>query len=453
MNLRSFDSLRDFIASSSVATLVDFPFAVIFVLVVGLIAWNMLIPIGIGIAAIVIYGLATQGTLRELSATTSRAGAQRNSTLIESLVGMETIKAIGAESRIQRRWEQTSSFLARVNVQQRTIANSTANFTHWAQHMVTLGIVVTGVYLIVDGRLTLGGLIACQILGIRAIGPFGRVSNMLLQYHNAAVALENLDGIMEIPLERPEGVQFLSRENFKGDIEFKDVCFTYPDSEVESLSHVSFKISAGEHVAILGRMGSGKSTIQKLCMGLYEPSSGSILIDGIDLRQLDPTEFRSQVGYAPQDVTLFYGSLRDNLTLAHPEARDSELIAAARVASLLEFINKHPRGFDMSIGERGESLSGGQRKSVALARALVHRPSILLMDEPTGSMDRSTEQVVKRRLNRYIKGRTWLVVTHRNLLLDLVDRIIVIDNGKLVADGSRDTVLDALKQGKIGKAT
>jgi ATP-binding cassette, subfamily C, bacterial LapB len=205
-------------------------------------------------------------------------------------------------------------------------------------------------------------------------------------------------------------------------------------------------------VAILGRVGSGKSTLQKLAMGLYQPTAGSIMIDGIDLRQLDPSELRSRVGYVPQDVTLFYGSLRDNITLSHANVSDAALVRAAEIANLSDYINRHPKGFDMQVSERGDSLSGGQRKCVALARAVVHDPPILLMDEPTGSMDHSTEVAVKQQLTDYIQGRTWVVVTHRNSLLEMVDRIIVIDNGRLVADGPRDSVIQALQQGKIGAA-
>jgi ATP-binding cassette subfamily C protein LapB len=239
---------------------------------------------------------------------------------------------------------------------------------------------------------------------------------------------------------------------FQGEIEFRDVSFSYPGAAMPSLQKVSFRIRPGERVAVLGRVGSGKSTLLKLALGLYQPTEGAILIDGVDLRQLDPTELRTRIGYVPQDVTLFYGTLRDNLILANSSVGDSDLVRAAELAGLADFINRHPEGFDMLIGERGDSLSGGQRKCVALARAIVGDPPILLMDEPTGSMDHSTETAVRGRLKDYVEGRTWLVVTHRNTLLSMVDRILVIDNGRVVADGPRDTVVDALQQGRIGKA-
>jgi ATP-binding cassette, subfamily C, bacterial LapB len=452
VNLRSFETVRDFITSASVTTIIDIPFAVIFIAVIAWIAWPVLIPLGIGLFVLLGYALSVQGKLKELAETTYRAGAMRNSTLIESLVGLDTIKAMGAESRMQRRWEDTTAFLAHVGVQLRLLSSSAINVTQWSQQMVTMFVIVTGVYLISAGELSMGGLIACTMLSGRIIAPFGQLAGLITSYHNAEIALKSLDEVMEKPLERPDGAQFLSREMFKGEIEFKNVSFAYPGAEIESLSDVSFKIKPGEHVAILGRVGSGKSTLEKLAMGLFQPTGGSIMIDGIDLRQLDPAELRSRVGYVPQDVTLFYGSLRDNLTLSNPQVSDAALVQAVEIAGLADFVNRHPQGFDMMIGERGDSLSGGQRKSVALARGVINQPLILMMDEPTGSMDHSTETVVKKQLVEFVKGRTWLVVTHRNSLLEMVDRIIVIDNGKLVADGPRETVVQALQQGKIGKA-
>jgi len=230
------------------------------------------------------------------------------------------------------------------------------------------------------------------------------------------------------------------------------VSFAYPGSDAASVSGISFSIKAGEHVAIVGRVGSGKSTLTKLAMGLYEPTEGAVLIDGIDLRQLDPGEYRKAVGYVPQDVTLFHGTLRENMTLAHRGVEDDALVRAAERSALIDFVNRHPRGFDMPISERGDSVSGGQRRCIALARSLVHTPGILFFDEPTSSMDNSTEGTIKEELTAYLPGRTLLLVTHRNSLLELVDRIIVVDGGRIVADGAKDGVLTALKQGKIGRA-
>ena len=452
VNLRSFESLRDFITSASITTLIDLPFAVLFIAVMAWIAWPVIIPVIIGLIIVVGYALSVRSKLKELAETTYRAGAMRNSALIESLVGLETIKSMDGESRVQRRWEDTTSFLAHVGVQLRLITNSTINVTQWGQQMVYIFVIITGVYLISVGGLSMGGLIACTMLSGRIMAPFGQLAGLITQYHNAQISLETLEDVMDKPVERPEGTQFLSREMFRGEIEFKNVSFAYPGAEMSSLSDVSFKIKPGEHVAILGRVGSGKSTLQKLAMGLYQPTDGAIFIDGIDSRQLDPSELRSRIGYVPQDITLFYGSLRDNLTMSNAQVSDAAIVRAVEIANLADYVNRHPQGFDMMIGERGDSLSGGQRKCVALARGVINEPPLLLMDEPTGSMDHSTEVAVQKQLAEFVQGRTWLVVTHRNTLLEMVDRIIVIDQGKLVADGPRETVVQALQQGRIGKA-
>ena len=452
VNLRSFDSVRDFINSVSITTLIDLPFAVIFCAVIFWIAPMVLLPLLAGVVIVLVYVSVGRGKLRELSETTYRAGVQRNATLIESLVGLDTIKAMGAESKTQRRWEEATAFLARTGVQLRLVSNANQFVTAGTTQLVTLFVVVTGVYLITEGLLSMGGLIACTMLAGRVMAPVGQLAGLLTQFQYAQISLGSVDQIMETPQERPEGARFLSRDTFGGEIEFKDVTFSYPGSEMPSLVDVSFKIKPGEKVAILGRVGSGKSTLQKLAMGLFQPSEGAVLIDGIDLRQLDPAEYRKQVGYMPQDLTLFHGTLRDNIVIAHPYASDGDVLKAAEQANLLEFVNRHPQGFDMTISERGDSLSGGQRRCVALARAVLGEPPVVLMDEPTGSMDHSTEVAVKSSLAAFIAGRTWIVVTHRNSLLEMVDRIIVIDNGKIVADGSRQSVINALQQGKIGKA-
>ena len=452
VNLRSFDSVRDFINSVSITTLIDLPFAVIFCAVIFWIAPMVLLPLLAGVVIVLVYVSVGRGKLRELSETTYRAGVQRNATLIESLVGLDTIKAMGAESKTQRRWEEATAFLARTGVQLRLVSNANQFVTAGTTQLVTLFVVVTGVYLITEGLLSMGGLIACTMLSGRVMAPVGQLAGLLTQFQYAQISLGSVDQIMETPQERPEGARFLTRETFGGEIEFKDVTFSYPGAEMPSLVDVSFKIKPGEKVAILGRVGSGKSTLQKLAMGLFQPSEGAVLIDGIDLRQLDPAEYRKQVGYMPQDLTLFHGTLRDNIVIAHPYASDSDVLKAAEQANLLEFVNRHPQGFDMTISERGDSLSGGQRRCVALARAVLGEPPVVLMDEPTGSMDHSTEVAVKSSLAEFISGRTWTVVTHRNSLLEMVDRIIVIDNGKIVADGSRQSVITALQQGKIGKA-
>lgn len=451
-NLRSFETVRDFITSATITAFVDLPFAAIFLLVIGWIAWPMTLPVIVGATLVGLYALTVRPKMQALTETTYRASALRNATLVESLVGLETVKSLGAEGVMQKRWESSAAFLARVGAQLRLLSATTSNGAMWAQQSVNIAMVVTGVYLIGHGELTLGGLIACSMLGSRALQPVGQVTALLVQYHNAATALRSLDEILRQPVERPEGSNFVTRQRFVGGIEFKDVSFNYPGQDTPALRNVSLRVNPGERIAILGRVGSGKTTLHKLILGLYQPTAGALLIDGIDLRQLDPAELRRHIGYVAQDANMFYGTLRDNLTIAARQASDEQVLEAARIGGIVDFINAHPKGFDMTIGERGESLSGGQRQGVAIARAVIHRPSILLLDEPTGAMDHSSEEEVKRQLDDFARDRTLIIVTHRTSLLELVNRVVVVDGGRIVADGPRDRVVEALRQGRIGRA-
>jgi ATP-binding cassette, subfamily C, bacterial LapB len=274
----------------------------------------------------------------------------------------------------------------------------------------------------------------------------------MTQYHTASTSLTSLEDVMNKPIERPLDSNFLSRPTFNGDIEFREVSFKYPGAEEQALTKVSFKIKAGEHVALLGRMGSGKTTIHKLILGLYQPTEGAILIDGIDARQIDPAELRRCIGYVQQDTHLFYGTMRENLTITMPHADDAAILYAAHAGGIDEFINAHPKGYDLLVGERGETLSGGQKQGVGIARALITKPSIVLLDEPTSAMDHSGEDAVKKRMMEASVGKTMVLISHRSSLFDMANRIIVIDSGRVVADGPKDQVIEALRTGKVGKA-
>lgn len=450
--LRSFEQVRDFIASATVTAVVDVPFALLFLAVIAWICWPLvLIPV-VGLLLIVTYSYLVQDRMHRLSETTFRASAMRNATLVESLTAMETIKAHGAERVMQTRLEETSVFLARVSAQLRLLSSSVVNGVGSLQQLVSLGTVIAGVYLIHAGELTMGGLIAASMLAGRALAPLGQMVGLMMQYQNTRTALKSLETTMKAEAERPEGSAFLHRPELKGDITFENVRFSYPGRETESLRGISLKIKAGEKVVVIGRVGSGKTTLQRLLLGLYTPDSGSVRIDGIDLRQLDPADVRRNIGYVAQDPMLFYGTLRDNIAVAAPFADGAAVLAAAQVGGLSSFVDSHPRGYEMLIGERGESLSGGQRQGVAIARAALLDPPILLMDEPSGAMDFSSEAQLKERLREYARERTLLVVTHRGSLLDLADRLIVMDDGRIVADGPRAQVLEDLKAGRVGKA-
>ena len=451
-NLRSFESVRDFIASATVTALIDFPFALIFLLVILWISWPLvLIPI-VGLIVGVIYAYVVQHKMHELSETTYRAAALRNAALVESLTALETIKTQGAEGVVQNKWERTSAFLSRTNAQMRLLSASATNGAATIAQVVSVALIVAGVYLIHERLLTMGGLIAVNMLGGRAIAPLGQAVGMLMQFQNARMSLETLDKLMAQPVERPDALAFIHRPEIEGEIEFRDVSFSYPGQDEPALQNVSLRVAPGEHVVILGRTGSGKTTLQKLMLGLYQPTAGAVRIDGIDLRQLDPADLRRNVGFVGQDATLFYGTLRENIAIGAPYADDSAIVHAAEVAGLTQFVNRHPKGFDMLIGERGESLSGGQRQEVAIARAVLMDPPVLFFDEPTSAMDFTTEAAFKERLRRFAAHKTMVIVTHRSSLIDRATRMIVVDDGRIVADGPREKVVQALQSGRIGRA-
>ncbi len=451
-NVQSFESIRSFVSSMTVVGLVDLPFVLLFLVVIMLINWSLGIPVIVGAVGLVIYASIVQRRLRDLSEESMSAGSQRNATLVEGLSNLESVKSFGVEGRIQEAYERTSMYISNVSARLKFISATLQNGAQWVQHLVAVAIIIVGVYLIIEGELTQGGLIAAYLLSSRAMAPVSQAAGLLAQYHQAATALRTLDDIMALPQERSPEKSWVSRPRLSGRIEFRDVQFQYPESGHLALTGVSFKVNAGERVAILGRNGSGKSTVQRLLLGLHYPSSGRISVDNVDLRQLDPAELRSNIGYVPQDVELFYGSLRDNIVLSRPVS-DEELLRVTELSGLKPFVDAQADGFDLQVGERGQRLSGGQRQALAIARAMVGDPSILLLDEPTGSLDHSSEEHFKRSLGQATAGKTLVMVTHRTSLLELATRIIVLDGGRIVADGPKETVIEALRQGKIRGAS
>lgn len=452
-NLRSFETVRDFIASATVTAIIDLPFAILFLLVILWISWPLVaLPI-LGIIGVLIYSYIIQYKMHELAETTFRAAALRNATLVESLTALETIKANGAEGLMQAKWEKSAAFLARTSARLRLLSSSAMNGAATLSQLVNLMIVIGGVYLIHEQMLTMGGLIACTMLAGRAMAPLGQVVGLLMQFENAKTALAGLETTMTTPGERSEESSFIHRPEIRGEIEFRNVSFTYPGHTQEVLRNVSFRIKPGERVVVLGRVGSGKTTLHKLMLGLYQPTEGAVFLDGVDLRQLDPADLRRNVGYVEQDTLLFYGSLRENIALRAPYADDLAVVTAAEVGGLAEFVNRHPEGYDMVIGERGASLSGGQRQGVAIARAMLLDPPVLLLDEPTSSMDFTSEGQFKESLRRFMQHKTLVIVTHRTSLIDLAERMLVIDDGKVVMDGPRQQVIESLQAGRVGRAT
>ena len=448
-NLREFESIREFIASASIVTVIDLPFVFLFVGAAYLLGGPIAIVPIVGMALIAIYAIIIQGPLKRSVQATVRTSSQKHATLIESLSALETVKTLGAEGALQRRWEQATGHMAKWGVRSRALSTSVLSFATFVTQMNTVGVVVFGVYLIADGEMSMGALIAVVILSQRALAPMAGVANLATRYHQARTALGTLNDIMAMPEERPVGKVFVRRPSLSGEIEFQNVKFEYPDAPLSALVDVSFSVKPGEHVALIGRIGSGKTTIQRLVMALHDPTGGAVRLDGVDVRQIDPADLRRSIGYVPQDIVLFFGTLRDNITVGAPYVDDAAVLRAAEIAGLKELVDRHPMGFDMNVGERGEALSGGQRQSLAVARALLLDPPILLLDEPTNSMDNTSEAVLKAKLKEFAANKTLITVTHRASLLELVDRIIVMDAGRLVADGPKDQVAEALRDGRI----
>jgi len=448
-NLQQFDSIRDFITSFSITTVVDLPFVLLGLFAIWYLAGKMVFVHIISMGLLVGFAFYVHVPMRKAVQRTFKASAQKNAILVEGLSGIETVKMHGAESQLQRAWEESVSYIAKWGAKARFLSNSVNHISGFLRNSTVVAVVVVGVYQVLNGDLTKGGLIACVILTRRVIAPMSQVVNLATRYHQAKEALTALNKIMEKPVERPQGKTFLHRTRFKGDIELKNVSFSYPGSTSQVLSNLSLKIAAGEHVAIIGPIGSGKTTIGRLLLGLYEPTSGMVAMDGTDIRQIDPSELRHFIGCVPQDVNLFSGTIRDNITLGTYGVDDTDILRAAELSGVTDFVKKNPLGFDMQVGERGKELSGGQRQSVAMARALLLDPPILLFDEPTSSMDNTTESRLRKKLEQLVGGKTFIVITHRASLLDLVDRIVVVDSGIIVADGAKEMVMDDIKSGQL----
>ena len=452
-NVREFESLREFFTSATMTTLIDLPFVLLFIAVIAMVGgWSMAAVPLVAIPIVVAMGVALQVPLRDRIRRVFRASEAKHAILIETLGAIEAVKALGAASQMQRKWEEVVDYVAKESLGTRFLSSLAVNFSVWVQAMVGVAALAVGVYLVGENHLTTGGLIACTIIAGRALAPLSTVASLLTRYHQSMSALAALNQIMDAPRERPRDRSFVHRPALGGDIRFQDVAFKYPGSELEALAGVSFAIKEGDRVGIIGRIGSGKTTLAKLLVALYQPQAGSILVDGTDIRAIDPVDLRRAVGYLPQNIALFAGSVRDNLLVGSPGADDAAILRAASIAGLIDIVNRHPKGFDMPVGERGEALSGGQRQTVALARALITDPPILVLDEPTHAMDRSAEERLKTQLQTELSGKTILIVTHRESLLSVVNTLVVMDAGKVVAAGPKELVLKAIAEGKVRMA-
>lgn len=443
-NIRDFDGIRSFFTSTALTAFIDIPFAVIFLLVIYSIhPILVLIPTTI-ICILFLFTIPMKNSIQKIVNSTHEAANKRNSILVESLANLETIKAFNASSTLQWHWEESTGDIAAKSLKSRIRSSSIATTAGYLTQLSSVLVIVVGVYLIRDGLLTMGGLIAVNILTTRTIAPMTQAASLLTNYQQMKTALQSLNELMAKEEERPEGKRFIRRPKFEGEIEFKNVDFSYPEEEKKALRDINFKIKAGERVGIIGQVGSGKSTISKLLLGFYDAGNGSIFIDGLDIKQVDPVDLRQGYNYVPQEVTLFSGTVRDNITLRSPHATDEEIVRAARFGVVNTLTDRHPLGMDLQVGERGFNVSGGQRQTIAVARAFITSSPIVLLDEPTNAMDHNTETKVINNLKEVTKGKTTIVITHKPSILSIVDRLIVMDDGAVVLDGPKDKILAQL---------
>jgi ATP-binding cassette subfamily C protein LapB len=446
-NLKDFDSIRGFLTNATMAAVIDLPFTFIFLAVIGYIGGSIVFIPMLTMGLILIYAFLIKDPLKKSIESTHEASAKKNSILIETLNNIETLKTLGTLNQIQYKWEESTGEIAQKSLKSRLLSASIPTVTQLLIQLNTVMIIVYGVYLIQDFELSMGGLIAIVILTSRTLAPMGQVAALMTNYEDTKTSYETLNEIISKPAERPSGKKFVTRPEFSGHIEFVDVTFTYPNAEVPALKNVSFEIKPNESVAIIGRIGSGKSTVQKLLLGLYEPDSGQILLDGIDIKQIDPADLRKNIGYVSQDVMLFRGTVKDNILFRASHASDSAMIRAAEVSGTAEFIKKHPKGYEMPVGERGQGLSGGQRQSIGIARAFLLDAPIMLMDEPSNAMDQITESKLLDNLEKNLQGKTSILVTQKMALLKIVKRVIVINEGKVFIDAPKEEALLKLQGG------
>ena len=448
-NIQEFESVRDFVTSFSITSVIDLPFMVLGLFVVWYLGGSIALIFLFAIVILAIHAWLIQKPLQGAVGKTFQASSQKNAILVEGISGLETIKMLGAESQIQRAWEEAVSYIAKWSSRARFLSGSVNDASFFWQSTVVVGVVIAGVYKIAEGNLSQGGLIALVILSRQVLGPMGQVVSLATRYQRAKEALKTLNDIMALPVERPAGKAFLHRTRFDGAIGIKSLTFSYPGQAAKALNNITLEIRAGEKVGVIGPIGSGKTTLGKLMLGLYEPISGMVTMDGTDIRQIDPTELRRFIGYVPQDIQLFRGTVRNNVTMGTHDVDDMSILRASDIAGVDEFVKKHSLGYDMEIGELGRGLSGGQRQCIVIARALLLDPPVLVLDEPTSNMDNRSEVRLRKKLAEVIQDKTLILITHRASLLEMVDRLIVIDNGAIVADGPKASVLEALKRGQL----
>jgi ATP-binding cassette subfamily C protein LapB len=432
--VREFETLREFFNSSTLVILIDLPFVFFFIYVIYLIAGPLAYVPLLAVPLVIIVGLGIQPFLSRITKGSVESGMNKQAVLVETLNGLETVTATGSGKLMKKRYEDALNNQSDSGNKIRALSMFIVNFASSVQQYAQVAAIFFGVYLIVEGTITQGALIGAVILGGRTMSPLSQLANTLSRLNGAMAAYRNLSLLIGKSYNSASGLSPISRPIFKGEIEFKNVSFKFEGTTQPVLKNLTFKISAGQKVALVGKMGSGKSTLSRLIAGVYEPTEGAILIDGVDVRQIDQADTRKNIGMMLQDSWLFSGTIRENVQMGFNEYDDEHLLKICKIAGVDDFVGTHPKGYDLEIKERGIGLSGGQRQTINLARSLIHDPQILLLDEPTSSMDQGTEKKVVESLQEISKEKTMLIVTHRNPILTMVNRVFVLENGQIVAD-------------------
>ena len=432
--IREFESLREFFNSSTLVILIDLPFVFFFIYVIYLIAGPLAyIPLT-AVPLVIIVGLGIQPFLARITRGSIESGMNKQAVLVETLSGLETVSATGSGKLMKKRYEDALNNQSDSGNKIRALSMFIINFAASVQQYAQVAAIFYGVYLIVDGTITQGALIGAVILGGRIMSPLSQLANTLTKVNGAIAAYKNLSKLIGKSYNSAANLSPISRPSFGGEVEFKNVSFKFEGASQPVIKNLSFKITEGQKVALVGKMGSGKSTLSRLVAGIYEPTEGAILIDGVDVRQIDPSDTRKNIGIMLQESWLFSGTIRENIQMGFNEYDDEHLLRICKISCVDDFVGAHPKGYDLEIKERGVGLSGGQRQTINLARSLIHDPKILLLDEPTSSMDQGTEKKVVDSLKVSCENKTMLIVTHRNPIFSMVDRVLVLENGQIVAD-------------------
>lgn len=441
--VKEFDSLKDFIASASFVAFVDLPFIVLFLFVLYAIGGPVAAVPAVIVIVVIIAGLLIQPIIRKLTFNAAQDGQSKQSVIVEVLSGMETLKTLPGIGFLRERWVDSVDRQGITSAKSKFWSQLTANFSQSGQQLSQVGIVVYGVFLIAEGTLTMGSLIACVILSGRTLAPLGQVSNLLGRFNQAVTAYDNFGQLMQQPVKELGRAHQVRVDKVEGSISIVNASLTYPEQKEAVIKQLNLQLYAGEKIAIVGKIGSGKTSILRLIAGLYDANEGSVKIDNHDISHMHPDDVRKHIGVVMQVPMLFSGTLKENLLMGNPEATDEQMIAAAKIANVDEIASNLPDGYETILAEGGKGLSGGQRQAICIARAFVGDPQIVIMDEPSSAMDSGSEQQLLKDLQLRLKDKTLILITHRGTLLSLVDRVVVFDSGRIVADGPKDKVLQA----------